>query len=277
MDRIVAEKNELSLNYEGLMQRSSDKEEELNKLQLKFETDLNDMTDQMDRIVAEKNELSSNYEGLVQTGLDKEEELKALQLKFETVHAQNTKLKVKVKSLMNDLKKSELVNDDNDTACGAADVSNALQIKAEMEKQVAENLREIQSLTQNIIKLEAQETAYQTSIQTLSNEITDLKEAQRADHDEIHRLESLVQLVQKINTTNATTTSNETKVDIDNEETNNNVNLNLTNKCTNLEAQLKYCHEKCEKVVLKLNELKRQNESLNSKIKSIKAMAFVGS
>jgi hypothetical protein len=52
-------------------------------------------------------------------------------------------------------------------------------------------------------------------------------------------------------------------------------NMNLTNKCSHLEAQLKYCHEKCEKVVLKLNQLKKQNESLNNKIKSIKSMAFV--
>ena len=52
-------------------------------------------------------------------------------------------------------------------------------------------------------------------------------------------------------------------------------NMSLTSKCSHLEAQLKYCHEKCEKVVLKLNQLKKQNESLNTKIKSIKSMAFV--
>jgi chromosome segregation ATPase len=52
-------------------------------------------------------------------------------------------------------------------------------------------------------------------------------------------------------------------------------NLNLTNKCSHLEAQLKYCHEKCENVVLKLNQLKKQNESLNTKIKSIKSMIYI--
>ena len=43
----------------------------------------------------------------------------------------------------------------------------------------------------------------------------------------------------------------------------------------NLEAQLKYCHEECEKVVLKLRQLKRHNESLNNKIKSIKSSMVV--
>lgn len=43
---------------------------------------------------------------------------------------------------------------------------------------------------------------------------------------------------------------------------------------TNLESQLKYCHEKCENVVQKLTQLKKQNESLNSKIKSIKSMIY---
>lgn len=43
----------------------------------------------------------------------------------------------------------------------------------------------------------------------------------------------------------------------------------------NLEAQLKYCHEECEKVVLKLRLLKRHNESLNNKIKSIKSSMVV--
>jgi chromosome segregation ATPase len=49
---------------------------------------------------------------------------------------------------------------------------------------------------------------------------------------------------------------------------------NLKSKCTYLESQLKYCHEKCEKVVAKLNQLKKQNESLNTKIKSIKSMMY---
>lgn len=43
----------------------------------------------------------------------------------------------------------------------------------------------------------------------------------------------------------------------------------------NLEAQLRYCHEECEKVVVKLRQLKTQNESLNNKIKSIKSSMVV--
>jgi hypothetical protein len=43
-------------------------------------------------------------------------------------------------------------------------------------------------------------------------------------------------------------------------------------RVAHLEEQLKYCHEKCEKVVGKLNQLKKQNETLNMKIKSFKSM-----
>ena len=45
-----------------------------------------------------------------------------------------------------------------------------------------------------------------------------------------------------------------------------------TRSSSQLESQLKFCHEKCETVVEKLNLLKKQNETLNSKIKSFKAM-----
>ncbi len=47
-----------------------------------------------------------------------------------------------------------------------------------------------------------------------------------------------------------------------------------SSKYNHLEAQLKYCSEKCEKVVAKLNQLKSHNESLNNKIKSIKSMVI---
>ena len=53
-------------------------------------------------------------------------------------------------------------------------------------------------------------------------------------------------------------------------------NTNISNRSSsNLEAQLKYCHEKCENVVVKLSQLKKQNESLNNKIKSIKSSMVV--
>ena len=42
-----------------------------------------------------------------------------------------------------------------------------------------------------------------------------------------------------------------------------------------LKAQLKYCHEECEKVVLKLSQLKQHNESFNNKIKSLKSSMVV--
>lgn len=42
-----------------------------------------------------------------------------------------------------------------------------------------------------------------------------------------------------------------------------------------LKTQLKYCYEECEKVVLKLSQLKQHNESFNNKIKSIKSSIVV--
>jgi hypothetical protein len=48
-----------------------------------------------------------------------------------------------------------------------------------------------------------------------------------------------------------------------------------TDSPVNLEAQLKFCHDECEKVVVKLLQLKTQNETLNNKIKSIKSSMIV--
>ena len=51
--------------------------------------------------------------------------------------------------------------------------------------------------------------------------------------------------------------------------------LTPSNKCSHLEAQLKFCHEKCKLVVDKLMQLKQQNESLNIQIKSIRTKVVV--
>ena len=51
--------------------------------------------------------------------------------------------------------------------------------------------------------------------------------------------------------------------------------LTPSNKCSHLEAQLKFCHEKCKLVVDKLMQLKQQNESLNIQIKSIRTKMVV--
>ena len=131
----------------------------------------------------------------------------------------------------------------------------------------------------------------------LLDELNELKvktENQRLDYeDRLNKLmaelkdkESRFAELTAIKEENSASIVKSSSFDVDLNESNLNVSLTSetpkqsmsvsSNKCcSHLEAQLKYCHEKCEKVVLKLNQLKKQNENLNMKIKSIKSMAFI--
>jgi chromosome segregation ATPase len=114
-----------------------------------------------------------------------------------------------------------------------------------------EQLNELRKLNEDLktsSQLETKEKDAQ--INKLNTELTDLKSK---IHDELD---------QSLSNGNSL-----------NHSGNNSINsVTSTRSSSQLENQLKFCHEKCETVVEKLNLLKKQNETLNSKIKSFKAM-----
>ncbi len=142
-------------------------------------------------------------------------------------------------------------------------ISADSELKSLIDSKQAINDSLMKELSELKLVIENQRLYYE---EKLSKLVSDIKEREEKIADLSMRDESLLQ-----KSVSFDTSVNETSLS----ESDNMQNLSLTNKCSHLEAQLKYCHEKCEKVVLKLNQLKKQNESLNSKIKSIKSMAFV--
>ena len=260
---LTNELNELKLTNEEFNKEIN----RLNAICIQYEEHLRNETERLENLLNLKQatieRLNEEIDSL-NTSLE-EEKLKCVELKEknenilesrEMLQKQYDQQKGYIERLASDHEeKNNLLNQNQ--------ISADSELKALVDSKQAINDSLMTELSDLKLVIENQRLYYE---EKLSKLVSDIREREEKIADLSMRDESLLQ-----KSVSFDTSVNETPLI----ESDNMQNLSLTNKCSHLEAQLKYCHEKCEKVVLKLNQLKKQNESLNSKIKSIKSMAFV--
>lgn len=144
------------------------------------------------------------------------------------------------------------------------------------ENQLLNN--QLQANSVQLEQLDQQSKEYQSNTNHLNQELNDLKQQKQNLINE--NKEKHVKLLELNTELNDLKTKIQEEFDHSfsnghsvNHSSNNSICSTVSNKSgQQLEAQLKFCHKKCETVVEKLNLLKKQNETLNSKIKSFKSM-----
>lgn len=195
-------------------------------------------------------------------------ELSQLKEKIQTAQDQNLKLKAKLKKIMSSQKMTK-----TDFEC-----------QTEMDNLVQKDT-EIDVLLKKVSNFEEMLNYKEKMSQDLKNEVSSLKEfieKQRFEYENqisalnehlISNESNLMQVKEELNGLKSQSEISMVSA-LPNQLMSESLVLDET-ACTassNLENQLKFCHEKCEKVVAKLSLLRKQNESLNSKIKTIKSM-----
>ncbi|RNA23606.1 hypothetical protein BpHYR1_016788, partial [Brachionus plicatilis] len=196
-------------------------------------------------------------------------ELNELREKVKVVQDQNLKLKAKLKQVMGQNQKVAKIDSECQTELESlvqkeCEVENLLkkisylEELAEQKEKMNQDMRcEISGLKEWI---EKQRSDYENQISCLNAELVGKETNLVQIKEELCGLRSQSE-ISMVSALPSSLMSESVVLD----ET-------ASSASSNLENQLKFCHEKCEKVVAKLGLLRKQNESLNSKIKTIKSM-----
>lgn len=252
---------------------------------------INEKSDEIEQFITKINQ----YEAIINDKLFKIQELESLNhnncLKIKELEHLNQTYQVNIDQLNAEFQFKS--NEISSKLLESQEIANNHQKSIDLllkEKHVLleENQNSLNTNSLKIKELEHLIQDYQLRIDHLNTELNDLKEEKRKNQSKIDGLNEQLNEFKKIEIVEMTK-EKEDLLDLKlklnendlleqsfsngNSSSMNNSMYSTTSVKSSIqfETQLKHCHEKCETVVEKLNLLKKQNEALNSKIKSFKA------
>jgi chromosome segregation ATPase len=251
---------------------------------------VNEKSDEIDQFITKINQ----YEAIINDKLFKIQELESLNhnncLKIKELEHLNQTYQINIDQLNAEFQFKS--NEISSKLLESQEIANNHQKSIDLllkEKHVLleENQNSLNTNSLKIKELEHLIQDYQLRIDHLNTELNDLKEEKRKNQFIIDGLNEQLNEFKKIEIVEMTKEKNlldlklklnendllEQSFSNGNSPSMNNSMYSTTSVKSSIqfETQLKHCHEKCETVVEKLNLLKKQNEALNSKIKSFKA------